>query len=69
MWCMSILSVNYIPCSRCLYRLIGKTEKYLCVGNFERVSVFEVTISWVRLNCCYIQSERVEIREIRDNQI
>ena len=64
---MTIQSVDYIPCPRCSYRLIGRTERHLCVGTLGRVNVSEVTISWVCLNWCHIQSERVEIREIRDN--
>ena len=67
MSCMSIQSVEYIPCSMCAYRLIGRAEKYLCMGNFGEIKVFEVAISWVCLHCYHIQSERVEIREIRNN--
>ena len=68
-WCMSIQTIDYIPSLRRVYWLIAKTEKNLCVGRFETVRLFEMTISWVCLNCCHIQSEGVEIREIRDNQI
>ena len=66
---MSIQIVEYIQCSRCSYRLIGKIEKYLCFGNLGRASVFEVTMNWLCLNFCHIQSERIEIREIRENQL
>ena len=62
---MSIKTVDYIPCSRRSYRLIGSTEKYLCVEKLGEVSTFDVTISWIFLNCCLIQSERVDIREVR----
>ena len=65
--CMIIQRVDYIACSKCAYRLVGRTEKHLCVGKFGGIKVFEVTISWICLLCCHINSERVEIREIRDN--
>ena len=66
-WCMSIQTVDYILCLRCAYWLIGKIEKYLCAGRFETVSVFKVTINWVCLNYCHIESERIAIRKIKDN--
>ena len=59
--------MEYIPCSRCDYRLIGKAEKYMCVGRFGEIRIFEVTISWICLHCYHIQSERVVIREVREN--
>ena len=68
---MSIQIVEYIPCSRCFGRFLGKTGNFLCVWKSDIVSVFEVTITWICLNCHHIQDERVgervEIREIRHN--
>ena len=67
MACMTIPIMDYIPCSKCSYRQIGKTKKHLLVGNLEKVNVFEVTVIWFCLKCCHIQDLHVEIREIRNN--
>ena len=62
---MSIKVIDYIPCLGCHKRLIGKTEKYLCIQKFEKIEVFEITINWVCLSCCQIQNEHVQIQEVR----
>ena len=63
--------MDYILCSKCSYRLVGKTEKYLCVGKFEGIRLFGVTICWILLALLsyHINSEITEIREIIDNKI
>ena len=61
---MSIKSVQYIPCLRCNYALIGKAESVQFMARIGPLSVFEVTTTWICLRCEHIQRSRVDIREV-----
>ena len=60
-------SVEYLACSNCLYHLVGKTEKRGQIAQIGRILVFEVTHTWISVNCCKIQDQRVFIREEIEN--
>ena len=64
---MSIKFVEYIPCSKCSYTLIGETETQLFIAKIGELSVFEVTTIWICLKCQHIQDTKIGIREIREN--
>ena len=64
---MSIKFVEYIPCSKCWYTLIGETETQLHIAKIGEISVLEVTATWIYLKCQHIQDQRINIREIREN--
>ena len=64
---MSVQTVEYIPCQKCAYSLIGKSEKSEYIAKIGNILVFEVTTRWICLKCFTIQRERVNIREIREN--
>ena len=66
---MSIKLVEYIPCSKCAYTLIGKIETRLRVAQVGRITVFKVTTIWLCLRCQHTQDIRVDIREIRENWV
>lgn len=65
---MSIKSVLYIPCFRCNYTLIGKTESVQFLTQIGSIRVFEVTTSWVCLRCQCIQRSRTAIREVLEER-
>ena len=40
-----------------------KSETQLCIAQIGRISIFEVTTTWICLKLCHIQDQRIEIRE------
>ena len=66
---MSIPIVDHISCYNCSYPHIGKVENWLFLSKIRDIEVYEVTCQWICLYCEKIQIERIEIREIRENEI
>ena len=64
---MSVQAIEYIPCPKCAYNLIRKSEKSEYIAKIGNILIFEVTTRWIRLKCSTIQRKRFNIRKIREN--